>query len=105
MFPDSPLLGFFEFFFREGADAEFDPAFPPRAVDAHRIRIKNDVLLQSFALCDWGVTPTYWQLAQFPEHWRDRISVIFDGVDTKALAPNPDIRMHVTNPSSRAPAR
>jgi glycosyltransferase involved in cell wall biosynthesis len=94
-FPVSPLLGFFEFFFRIGADAEFDPTFPARAVDAHRISAKNSVILQSFELCEWGVTPTHWQLAQFPERCRDRISVIFDGVDTNALIPNSQIRVHL----------
>jgi glycosyltransferase involved in cell wall biosynthesis len=95
LFPDSPLLGFFEFFFRTGADSEFDPAFPPREIDAHRVRIKNDVIMQTFDLCDWGVTPTYWQFTQFPQHCRARLSVIFDGIDTNALSPNSQTRMRI----------
>jgi len=95
VFPDSPLLGFFEFFFRTGADIEFDPTFPAREVEAYRMLTKNRVILQSFELCSWGVTPTRWQSSQFPQHCRDRISIIFDGIDTNALAPNPQIRVQV----------
>jgi Glycosyl transferase family 4 group len=46
VFPDSPILGFFEFYFRTGADSGFDPAFPEREIDAHRMRIKNSVILK-----------------------------------------------------------
>jgi glycosyltransferase involved in cell wall biosynthesis len=95
LFPDTPLLGFFEFYFRTDADIEFDPAFPAREIDAHRVRIKNSVILQSFDQCDWGITPTYWQFTQFPPRCRERISVIFDGIDTNMLTPNSQIRMRV----------
>jgi glycosyltransferase involved in cell wall biosynthesis len=95
VFPDSPILGFFEFYFRTGADIEFDPAFPERKIDAHRMRIKNSVILKSFAQCDWGVTPTNWQYVQFPQRCRERISIIFDGIDTNMLIPNSRVRMRV----------
>ena len=95
VFPDSPILGFFEFYFRTGADIGFDPAFPEREIDAHRMRIKNSVILKSFAQCDWGVTPTNWQYVQFPQCCRERISIIFDGIDTNMLIPNSQIRMLV----------
>jgi hypothetical protein len=39
------------------------------------------VIRQSIELGDCRVTPTHWQLAQFPKHCRSRISVIFDGID------------------------
>jgi Glycosyl transferase family 4 group len=38
IFPESPLLGFFEYFFRTGADVEFDPTFPVREVDVNLAR-------------------------------------------------------------------
>ena len=95
VFPDSPLLGFCEFYFRTGADIDFDPAFPPREIDAHRVRVKNEVILHTFDLCDWGVTPTDWQLSQFPLHCRKRISVVFDGVDTSLLTPNSQTRLRI----------
>jgi glycosyl transferase family 4 len=97
LFPDTPLLGFFEFYFRTEADIEFDPAFPAREIDAHRVRIKNSVILQSFEQCNWGITPTYWQFTQFPPRCRERISVIFDGIDTNMLTPNSQIRMRVND--------
>jgi glycosyltransferase involved in cell wall biosynthesis len=95
LFPDSPLLGFCEFYFRADADSEFDPAFPSREMDAHRVRIKNDVILQTFDLCDWGVTPTCWQLTRFPQRCQERISIIFDGVDTNVLTPNARTRIRI----------
>ena len=58
VFPDSPLLGFCEFYFRTGTGIDFDPAFAPREIDAHRVRVKNEVILHTFDLCDWGVTLT-----------------------------------------------
>jgi glycosyltransferase involved in cell wall biosynthesis len=96
VFPDSPILGFFEFFYSAaGADVGFDPEAPSSEDDAYRLRIKNTVNLHSMEICDWGVTPTRWQLAQFPRRWRDRISVIFDGIDTKLVKPNPGIGMRL----------
>jgi glycosyltransferase involved in cell wall biosynthesis len=97
VFPESSLLAFCEFFFRTGWDAEFDPEFPARELEAYRIRIKNSVILRSFDQCDWGVTPTNWQLSQFPRRCRNRISVIFDGIDTKALVPDPNRSITVNN--------
>ena len=90
-----PILGFFEFYFRKRIYIGFDPAFPAREIDAHRVQIKNSVILKSFTQCDWGVTPTNWQFAQFPQRCRKRISIIFDGIDTNMLTPNSQIRMRV----------
>jgi glycosyltransferase involved in cell wall biosynthesis len=96
VFPDSPILGFFEFFYKSTcADVGFDPEFPPTEESPYRIRIMNTVNLHSFEFCDWGVTPTHWQFAQFPKRWQDNLTVIFDGVDTKAITPNPNVRIRL----------
>jgi glycosyltransferase involved in cell wall biosynthesis len=38
---------------------------------------------------DWGVTPTAWQKSSLPANVHDRVSVIFDGVDTGFMSPDP----------------
>jgi glycosyltransferase involved in cell wall biosynthesis len=96
VFERSPILGFHEFFYSSrGADVGFDPEFPSDEEAAYRIRLKNTVQLHNLDLCDWGVTPTHWQLAQYPERYRDTIDVIFDGVDTNALRPNPQVTLQI----------
>jgi glycosyltransferase involved in cell wall biosynthesis len=46
-------------------------------------------LAQALALADRGLSPTRWQASTHPPALRDRIEVIFDGVDCDRLAPNP----------------
>ena len=90
VFPDSKLLNFYEFYYRaEGADVGFDPEFPSSFDDALRARTRNATHLLSLASTDWGITPTRWQHAQFPELVRGRISVLFDGIDTDVVTPDP----------------
>jgi len=52
------------------------------------VRLKNASLLLGLDQMDWGVSPMAWQRAQFPEVYKPRISVIFDGVDTAHLQPD-----------------
>jgi len=37
---------------------------------------------------DAAVSPTHWQAGTFPQPYRDRISVIHDGIDTRRLRPS-----------------
>lgn len=98
VFPDVPLLGFFEFFYHaEGADCGFDPMYPNTMDDYFRLRMKNTINLLSLESCDWGMSPTFWQREVHPAVYQPKISVIHDGVDTGLLTPKPDIR--VTLPS------
>lgn len=36
---------------------------------------------------------THWQASTFPSLFRDKISVIHDGIDTEAVAPNPQVSL------------
>ena len=86
VWPAARLLAFQEFFY--GADLNFDPEFPePRQAARFRIRIKNAGLLPGLASMDWGLSPTEWQRRQFPADYRKRISVVFDGIDTRRVCP------------------
>jgi glycosyltransferase involved in cell wall biosynthesis len=85
-----PLLAYFEFFYhRNGVDVGFDPEFVSLFDDLARLRTKNAVNLMGIDAADWGHTPTRWQQSLYPPEMRRRISVIHEGVDTDAAAPNP----------------
>ena len=72
----------------------FDPEFMPQVdeVDRLRIRMKNLNTLIHQPLCDMGISPTRFQADTFPAAYRDRISVIHDGIDTDHLTPDPAAR-------------
>jgi glycosyltransferase involved in cell wall biosynthesis len=36
-----------------------------------------------------GVAPTAWQASRLPAGWRDRVELIFDGIDTDRVVPDP----------------
>ncbi|KZD06451.1 glycosyltransferase family 4 protein [Oceanibaculum pacificum] len=98
VYPDVPLLGFFEFFYRAtGADCDFDPEYPNSMDDHFRLRVKNTVNLLSLDACDWGMSPTFWQRSVHPDVYKDRISVVHDGVDTDLLVPRADARIVLPN--------
>jgi len=86
VWPKAKVLAFQEFYY--GADVNFDPEFLENDLDSRlRIRVKNAALLPGLETMDWGLSPTEWQRAQFPEHHQRRISVVFDGVNTDRVCP------------------
>jgi glycosyltransferase involved in cell wall biosynthesis len=42
---------------------------------------------------DWGQTATQWQRNQYPPRYRDRISIIHEGIDTDLVRPDPSARI------------
>lgn len=78
-----------------GRDVAFDPEFPslegPR--EPLRLRMKNLNNRLHFEIGDAGISPTRFQADTFPSGFRDRISVVHDGVDTDLLVPTPDARL------------
>ena len=94
VWPSTPLLGYFEFFYRAtGSDLDFDAEFPPSGDDILRLRVRNTTNLLSLDAADWGQTPTEWQRDQYPPLHRDRISVIHEGIDTGRVRPEPSARI------------
>jgi glycosyltransferase involved in cell wall biosynthesis len=97
VWPATRLLCLQEFFY--GADLNFDPEFPMPARDgAFRFRLKNNCLLPGLDGMDWGMSPTLWQQQQFPERYRSRISVAFEGIDTDLVCPGPADTLSVASP-------
>ena len=95
VWPQAKLGIYCEFYYQpQGADVGFDPEFPLKdAGDACRLRLKNLNNLLHFEVADAGLSPTHWQATTFPEPFRAKITVVHDGIDTQAVAPNPQVRL------------
>ena len=93
VWPDTRLGIYCEFFYRsQGADTGFDPEFSDTGEgEPCRLRLKNVNNLLHFDIADAGISPTEWQASTFPDTFRDRISVIHDGIDSAKVAPNPTV--------------
>ena len=90
VWPHARVLALIEFFYAaRGLDCDFDPEFakPTLANDA-RVRIKNANMLIALTSMDHGVCPTAFQLSTVPVMFHDRLSVIFDGIDTTVVRPD-----------------
>ena len=93
IFPRTPLLNYCEFYYHgTGADIGFDPSMPAGLDAMCRARARNAHLALSLESCDHGISPTQWQRDSHPVPFRDKISVIFDGIDTDAVKPVTDTR-------------
>jgi glycosyltransferase involved in cell wall biosynthesis len=95
VWPSAKIGIYCEFYYRpQGADVGFDPEFPAKDEgDVCRLKLKNINNLLHFEVADAGISPTHWQASTFPEPFRKQISVIHDGIDTDALAPNPEVSL------------
>jgi len=91
VFPGARLLSFIEFHYKpSGADYGFDPEFSTIDLDGLcRLRMKNANSLLNLDACDWAVTPTEWQRSTIPAIYQRKTSVIFDGIDTDIVRPDP----------------
>ena len=89
VFPDAPLLAYFEFYYRaSGADVGFDPEYPADLDTRLRVRTLNAVNLMGMEAADRGQSPTAWQRSTYPLRYRDRIAVAHEGVDTARIRPD-----------------
>jgi glycosyltransferase involved in cell wall biosynthesis len=93
VWPDTPLLGYFEFYYSaDGIDVGFDPEFPTHPAEHPRIRAKNGVNLLALNLGAHGQTPTQWQLSTYPEWARPYITLLPEGVDLDVCKPSAEVR-------------
>ncbi len=90
VWPESKLLALLEFFYAvRGLDVNFDAEFANNDIgNAARVRTKNANLLLTLDSMNWGVSLTHFQHGTLPRAYRDHISVIFDGIDTKSVCPD-----------------
>lgn len=91
LLPGVPVLHHVEFVYQlEGGDVGFDPEFGGKNwVDSTRLRLRRAPQLLAFHDLDWGLAPTRWQASTAPVEFRERISVIHEGIDTDQIAPKP----------------
>ncbi|ANH09167.1 glycosyltransferase [Shinella sp. HZN7] len=90
LWPQAKYMPYFEWYYHTyGSDSSFlDHGAPKKPNVELTIRMKNTAILHDLAAMDWGQCPTEFQKSQFPAHFRERISVLHDGVDTDYFSPN-----------------
>jgi glycosyltransferase involved in cell wall biosynthesis len=96
VFPDTPLIGYFEFFYRlHGADVGFEPG-PPLIFDTGpRLRTKNLGNLVALDAVDLGQCPTQWQKSLYPQVYQPKLQVTHEGIDTALVAPDAGARFQL----------
>ena len=98
VFPDTPLIGYFEFFYRQhGADVGFEPG-PPLIFDVGpRIRTKNMGNLLALDAVDYGQCPTKWQKSRYPKEYQSKLHIVHEGIDTQIVQPDKTARFAIPN--------
>ncbi|EBA14531.1 glycosyl transferase, group 1 [Roseobacter sp. SK209-2-6] len=90
IFPDVPVIGFFEYFYRtSGGLVGFDPESPPNDQAGFFAKARNTVPYASIESVDLGHVPTAWQRDRFPASFHDRMYLCHDGIRTDRLLPDP----------------
>ncbi len=93
VWPKVPMLGYMEFYYQPyGVDVGFDPEFPTGTADFPRIRAKNAINHIALNLDGEGQCPTEWQRSTYPEWARERINLLWEGVDLDVCKPAPKVR-------------
>jgi len=112
VWPEAPLLSYQEFYYQaNGFDTGFDPEFEQRDSENRsleiqsRIRAKTANTLLNLQASTWCVTPTHFQKSTFPNEWQSKISVIHDGIDTRAASPERPAKRLSIGSTSLDPSR
>ncbi len=84
------ILIYCEFFYSShGLDVGFDSEFYKNdLMNSCRVNLKNTNYILHMQFADGGISPTHWQRSTFPDSFRDKISVIHDGVDSNLIKPD-----------------
>ena len=85
LLPSVRLISYLEWYFTPTNSREL--ILNPTIDDFCRLECRNIPILQELAQADQLVCPTRWQRDQFPEFIKDRIQVVFDGVDIDFFSP------------------
>jgi glycosyltransferase involved in cell wall biosynthesis len=95
--PAVPVLHQVEFIYRlEGGDVGFDPEFTePGWRRRAQLRLRRAPQLLALQDLDWGLAPTPWQASTVPVEYRQRLSVIHEGIDTGAITPQGPATLHL----------
>ena len=85
LLPSVRLISYLEWYFTPSNSREL--ILNPTIDDFCRLECRNIPILQELAQADQLVCPTRWQRDQFPGFIKDRIQVVFDGVDLDFFSP------------------
>lgn len=89
------LLIYCEFFHDKYSPyLNFDSEFLDRRTESpchSKLKTINDML--QFEQVEAGISPMYWQADSYPAHFRPKISVIHDGINTQVAAPNAEVSL------------
>ena len=83
--PEAIHISYFEWYFRNETTVNLVQDFTLDTKLATETR--NSLILQELENCDAGVVPTEWQKEQFPDAYKSKLTVIFDGIDTEFFKP------------------
>ena len=97
IFPDVPYVAHLEWYYNP-RNSDVDFGGKELDIDSKAsLKIKNSHILQDLVSCDYGISPTQWQKAQFPSAFLDKIKVIHEGIDTDFCVPNLNVKFKVPN--------
>lgn len=101
IWPQARLLVYAELYYAaRGLDVGFDPEFGPLTEDrAFGVIARQAHHALAMTQADAALAPTRFQAGTFPACFRDKISIIHDGIDTGRLRPDPAARLAL--PSGR----
>ena len=84
-----PIVNYCEYYFAPSRrDISYRIDLPPAEPAQFFPRTINAPVLASLVDCDAGYSPTHWQREAFPERFRHKIEVHFDGIDTELYRPH-----------------
>ncbi len=93
VFPDSPVLGYFEFYYAtDGQDVGYDAEFPITPDRFPRIRAMNVVNHLALTMNQHGQSPTEWQRTRYPDWAQRQIRLIREGARLDVCRPKPEAR-------------
>lgn len=97
VFPDVPYVAHLEWYYNP-VNSDVDFGGKELDIDAKAsLKIKNSHILQDLVSCDYGISPTQWQKAQFPAAFADKIKVMHEGIDIDFCKPNENVEFKVPN--------
>lgn len=98
VWPDARIGLYCELYHHAGyPHLDFDPEFaaPEPELGPLRIRLKNLNNHLHFPMAHAGISPTRFQADTFPADFRDRITVVHDGINTTQSRPDPKARLAI----------
>lgn len=97
VWPEAKLLVYAELMYKTtGLDTDFDPEFAKPGLESRiSTTARSAHLIQTLVQADAALSPTQFQASTFPPDLRSKITICFDGVNTKRIRPDAAARYTV----------